>query len=50
MITALNELAIPYEIERHERNQNRFVFPDVPARVYGQIRKLFGGGGHAYQK
>jgi hypothetical protein len=49
VIAELNRLGARYEVELHVPGRNRFVFPNVPVRLYGEIRKVCGGDGQAYR-
>lgn len=37
----LIDIGVPYRIDAHQ-GEVAFLFPDVPVRTYGQIRKIFG--------
>lgn len=37
----LNDIGVPYVIDTYD-SEVAFLFPDIPTRAYGQIRKMFG--------
>lgn len=50
----LDLMNIPHEVEppisvlRDGADQYKIVFPDMPVRLYGMVRKLFKGDGKPY--
>lgn len=45
VLTRLKQIGVPYRVDQKEDGIVVFLFPDVPVRLYGLIRKLFGSDG-----
>ncbi|MFF0831303.1 hypothetical protein ACFYU8_31260 [Brevibacillus sp. NPDC003359] len=41
----LIESSVPYVLDSHPNGEVTFLFPDLPPRLYAQVRKIFGGNG-----
>jgi hypothetical protein len=44
----LDEVRVPYAVTSLPTGEIAFVFPDLPVRLYGRVREIFGGNGKIF--